>query len=276
MAVKTRISKATPDRILVAGYNLVDLVGRTSFGEMVYLLMTGSLPKGHEGDLVEAMLVCCAEHSITSPSTHVARAVANCGTNLQSAVAAGISALGENHGGAGEALARAMQEVGAGFTPAPGTDARPNPGAGARPAPTETAVLARAVIESFRQKGLRVPGIGHRLHNPDPRSVRLFELAAEWGLAGQYSRLGMEIARQVSAEAGRVLPLNVDGALACLLSDIGVHWHYAKAVFIIARSAGLSAHVVEEMETGIPFKFIPPQEVEYSGPPERPAPGITG
>lgn len=253
--VKTSISAAFADRILVKGYNVAEMAGRYSFGDLVYLLMTGELPRGREGDLVEAMLVCCAEHSITSPSTHVARAVANCGVPLQSAVAAGISALGEHHGGAGEALARAMQET-----------AAAHPGA-------DLATWGKQVRETFRQQGKRVPGLGHRLHNPDPRTVRLIELARGWGLAGRYTQLAEEIARQVSAESGRDLPLNVDGALAGLLSDIGVHWRYAKAVFVMARSAGLAVHVCEELEQGKPFKFIPPQDVEYTGPVERPLPG---
>ena len=252
---KTSISKAYPDRILVKGYSVTDLVGQRNFGDLVYLLMTGDLPAGREGDLIEAMLVCCAEHTLNSPSTHVARAVANCGVPLQSAVAAGISAIGENHGGAGEALAHAMQEVRI-----------------ANPSAT-IPDLAAQVIESFRQRGKRVPGLGHRLHNPDPRTVRLVELARQWGLAGVYTALTEEIARQVALASGKTLPINVDGALAGLLSDMGIDWRYARAVFVIARSAGLAAHVIEELESGKPFKFIAAQEITYEGPQERPLPG---
>lgn len=251
---KTAISKAYPDRILVKGFSVTELAGQRSFGDLVYLLMTGNLPDGQQGELIEAMLVCCAEHTLNSPSTHVARAVANCGVPLQSAVAAGISAIGENHGGAGEALARAIQEISA-------TSATLN-----------LEDQAALVIASFQQKGMRVPGLGHRLHNLDPRTERLVGLARQWGLAGHYIALVEEIARQVSFSSSKPLPVNVDGALAGLLSDLGINWHYAKAVFIIARSAGLAAHVVEELETGKPFKFIAATAIDYAGPEERALP----
>ena len=58
---------------------------------------------------------------------------------------------------------------------------------------------------------------------------------------------------------GRSFPLNVDGALAALISDMGIGWRYGKALFIIARTAGLAAHVHEETTTGKSFKIFPPQ-----------------
>lgn len=250
--IRTEISKAYPDRIVVKGYSLADMAGRVSFGGMVYLLMTGDLPAGHEGDLIETMLVCCAEHTVNSPSTLAARTVANCGAPVQSAIAAGISAIGEHHGGAGEALARAMQET-----------CRNHPDAG-------LSAQAAEITDIFHKRGQRVPGLGHRLHNPDPRTLRLVELARQWGMAGHYTALVEEIAGQVAKSSGKALPVNVDGALAALLSDMGVDWRYAKAIFIIARSAGLAAHVIEEMKTGSPFQFNPMREVDYGGPAERP------
>lgn len=252
--IRTEISKAYPDRIVVKGYSVAEMAGRLKFGDLVYLLMTGDLPSGRQGDLIEAMLVCCAEHTINSPSTLAARTVANCGVPVQSAIAAGISAIGEHHGGAGEALARAMQETCRNHADA------------------TLGEQAAEIVVGFRGRGQRVPGLGHRLHNPDPRTVRLVELARQWGLTGHYTELVEEIARQVAKGSAKAVPVNVDGALAGLLSDMGVDWRYAKAIFIIARSAGLAAHVIEEMESGSPLKFSPMREVDYAGPAERPLP----
>ncbi len=252
--IRTEISKAYPDRIVVKGYSVTEMAGRASFGDLIYLLMTGNLPSGRQGDLIEAMLVCCAEHTINSPSTLTARTVANCGVPVQSAIAAGISAIGEHHGGAGEALARAMQET-----------------CQAHPEATLNEQAAE-IVEGFRKRKQRVPGLGHRLHNPDPRSVRLVELARQWGLAGRYTDLVDAIAEQVASSSGTALPVNVDGTLAALLSDMGIDWRYAKAIFIIARSAGLAAHVIEEMATGSPFSFSAMREIDYCGPAERPLP----
>ena len=252
--VKTAISQLYPDRILLRGYNLAEMAGRYSLGDTLYLLFTGELPAGREGDLLEAMIVLSVEHSINAPSTHTARAVANCGVPLQSAVAAGISAIGEHHGGAGEACARLLQEA---------LRAR-------RDLPLQD-IAARIVVQC-RQEGRRLPGFGHRFHDPDPRAARLLSLATRWNLAGQHTELAQALEDALLETTGRSLPLNVDGAQAALLSDIGIDWRYAKAIFIVGRAAGLSAHVVEEMTDGRPFQFIAPVHVEYVGPAERPVP----
>lgn len=248
--VKTSISQVFPDRILVRGYDLAQMAGRYSLGDTVYLLFKGELPPGREGDLLEAMIVLSVEHSINAPSTHTARAVANCGVPLQSAVAAGVSALGEHHGGAGEACARLLQSA-------------------LQQNPPRT---AQEIVSEFRDAGRRLPGFGHRLHDPDPRAERLLALGEQWGINGPHVTLAREIEATLRAATGRSLPMNVDGAQAALLSDMGLDWRFAKAVFILGRTAGLAAHAVEEMTTGKPFQFIAPVQVEYVGPQERALP----
>ena len=248
---KTSISQVYPDRILVRGYSLADLAGQRSFGDVVYLLMTGELPTGREGDLIEAMLVMCVEHNINAPSTHTARAVANCGVPMQSAIAAGISAVGEFHDGAGEACARILQEA-----------------IQAEPAASPEQ-LAAVIATEARESGQRLPGFGHRFHDPDPRAQRLLELGDQWGISGEHVALARAMVQALKAATGRSLPINVDGALAALLSDMGIDWRYGKALFIVGRTAGLAAHVHEEMETGKPFKFAARVQTEYVGAPER-------
>ena len=120
---------------------------------MVYLLLRGELPPAGEGQLLEAMLVVMAEHSINAPSTHTARTVANCGSPLQTAVAAGISAIGEHHGGAGEQCAELLQE-----------------GVRLAAEPFDAAAVARLIVERAATDGRRLPGYGHRMHDPDPVS----------------------------------------------------------------------------------------------------------
>jgi len=253
--VTTSISKVAPDRIIVKGYNLADMPGRYQFGDVVYLLMTGDLPAGHEGDMIEAMLVATAEHSINAPAIHAARTVAGCGVPIQTAIAAGVSAIGDYHGGAGEACARILQDA-----VAQNPDLDPQ-------------TLAARLVSDFRQQKKRLPGFGHRFHTPvDPRSRRLLALAAEWELSGPHSALARAIAQELQRVSGRPLPMNVDGAMAAILSDMGVDWRFNKAVFIIARTAGLAAHVHEEMTTGKPMQFAGKRQVNYIGPPERPLP----
>lgn len=254
MSVKTSIAQLHPDRILLRGYNLVDMAASYSFGDTVYLMIMRELPPGREGDLLEAMLVMSVVHGINSPSTHTARAVANCGVPLQTAVAAGISAIGEHHGGAGEACARLLQEA---------IVAHPD---------KSVDELAIEIVANARQNKQRLPGFGHRFHNPDPRTEQLFAMADAWGISGLHVALGRSIVAELEKSTGRLLPMNVDGAIAALISDMGMNWRYGKAIFIMGRAAGLVAHVQEELTTGKPFRFIAPVDDEYVGSGERPLP----
>ena len=183
-----------------------------------------------------------------------ARAVANCGVPLQSAVAAGISAIGENHGGAGERCARLLQDAVAAEPTRPVNE------------------LAEQIVAEARAEKRRLPGFGHRLHDPDPRAVRLLTLAAQWNLSGQHTALALAIVSTLREATGRSLPLNVDGAIGALISDLGMHWRYGKAMFILGRAAGFVAHVQEELETGKPFQFASKLDVLYVGAAERPLP----
>ncbi len=254
MAVQTKIAELHADRILVRGYNLAEMAGRYSFGDTLYLLMMGELPSDHEGDLLEAMLVITAVHGINSPSTHTVRAVANCGVPIQTAVAAGVSAIGDTHGGAGEACARILQEAVA---------AQPN---------TSPAEMARQIVADARTKKQRLPGFGHRFHDPDPRAQRLLALAEKWGINGRFTTIAQAIVTELQKATGRSLPLNVDGALAALISDMGMDWRMGKAIFILGRTAGFIAHAQEELATGKPFQFINGVDVAYVGAEERPLP----
>jgi citrate synthase len=217
----------------------------------------GDLPQGREGDLLEAMLVMTAVHGINSPSTHTTRAVANCGVPLQTAVAAGISAIGEHHGGAGENCARILQEAVAIYPDLPEDE------------------LARHIVAHARSNKQRLPGFGHRIHNPDPRAQRLFMLAEKWGISGRFTALAQAIVGALFESTSRSLPLNVDGALAALISDMGLNWRNGKAIFILGRAAGLAAHAQEELIKGKPFQFIKSVDSEYVGAAERPLPPKT-
>lgn len=248
------LTDISPGRIRVRGYDLAKLAAQRSFGDLVFLLSTGELPARQEGKLIEAMLIVCVDHGLNTPSTQVARLVATCGAPLQSAVSAGISALGDHHGGAGEALAHVLQSI-------VQADQQAN-----------VISLAERVIEVFRNAGQRVPGFGHRIHSRDPRAIRLLELADGWGMSGSYTAVTRQIECRLQEQVGRPLPMNVDGALAALVLDLGLHWRYARAIFVIARSAGLAAHVMEELEHGKPMEFTFPVPVRYTGPADRDLP----
>jgi citryl-CoA lyase len=249
---RTAISEVRPGEIRVRGYDLVGLIGRRPFGDVVYLLLSGDLPKGNEGRLMDALLVSACEHSLLAPSVDAARFVASTGVPLQAAVAAGVIGLGDHHGGAVEPSADMLLE--------------------AMATGKEPGAAARTVVHRFKESGRRVPGYGHIVHDPDPRAERLLDVAADLGLAGRYVELarGFEVAtREVF---GRDLRMNIDGAMAALLLELGLDPGLGKALYVIGRSAGLVAHVYEELSRERPYRDIGWRAVRYEGPKSRPLP----
>ena len=161
---RTGIGRVRPNEILIRGYDLLELIGRRPFGDVVYLLLSGDLPEGNEGRMIDAALVAGAEHSVVAPSVAAARYVASTGVPLQAAVAAGTIGLGDYHGGAVDTAARMLLDA-----DATGPD-------------TKEAGLE--IARQFRDAKRRLPGYGHVVHAPDPRAGRLFDVAGELGFPG--------------------------------------------------------------------------------------------
>jgi len=132
---------------------------------------------------------------------------------------------------------------------------------------TETA--AREKMAEFRAKKMRVPGYGHRVHTNDPRTQRLYALAEELGVAGEYMEMAQALQRAMREALGRDLPLNVDGAIGAVLCDLHFPPELGNGFFAISRTVGLTAQVYEEMTRERPMRKISPTAQEYDGPPER-------
>ena len=242
---RTSISRVKPNEILVRGYPIEQLTRRCSFGDTVYLLLKGELPSGAEGRMVEAILVSCCEHSLASPSVDAVRFVASCGVPLQTAVAAGSAPS-------------AMSTEGR-WNPAHAFCRKPWP----RTAPPPRWVAAQ------RAAGRRLPGFGHPAHNPDPRAVTLFELADEWRIAGAHVAFARCLEDALEEDLGRRLPLNVDGAIAALICDMGIDPALGKTFFIVSRAPGYAAHAHEQATRERPFKAAGVDSISYSGPERR-------
>jgi citrate synthase len=245
---RTSISRVRPNEILVRGYPVEDLASQRSFGDVVYLLLTGELPAGRQGRLVEGILIACCEHSLASPSADAVRFVASSGVPLQTAVAAGLSSIGDVHGGAIEPCARILSAA----------------VAAARP--------AAAVLEDLKTHKRRMPGFGHPVHTQDPRTIVLLGLAEQWGLIGAHTKLAKDIELATDAVLGRHLPMNVDGAIAGLMCDMEIDPALGKAFFIIGRAPGYVAHAHEQSTAERPFKAAGIDEITYTGPARRPVP----
>jgi len=249
----TAISSISPGKIVIRGYNLIDLIGKISYGEMIYLLFTGNLPKGHEAKMIEAILVCSAEHGMATPSTNIVRSAISGGVPIQAAVASAIISLGDYHGGAIERCAEMLQ--------AHIADAREN----------GFEDTAMKIVKKSRAQKKRIMGYGHGIHQPkDPRNGKLFELMSEYGISMDHVNLAMAIENSLKEVLNKSLPLNVDGAIGAIISDLGIDWRLGKAFFFMGSSAGLTAHAYEYETTERPMRRAYTwDEVTYRGPKER-------
>jgi citrate synthase len=250
---KTAITKIEPNKVAVRGYPIDQLMGRISFGEMVYLVLKGELPTPEIGRLMDAILVSSVDHGATPPSALAARTVASGGAPLTTAIAGGIMTINQYHGGAIEGCMRVLMEL-VDYEREKGLDA-------------ETA--AREKMAEFRAKKIRVPGYGHRVHTDDPRTRRLFALASETGAAGEYIEMAHALRQAMKESLGRDLPMNVDGGIAAVLCELGFPPELGNGFFAISRTVGLTAQVYEEMTRERPMRKISPTAQAYDGPPER-------
>ena len=244
---KTAIVDAGPDHIRVKGHDILALMKTATFSDLIFLLHHDRLPSADERRLLDAILIGVADHGPGAPSCAAARLAAS--GNRQSAsaaVAAGLLTIGDEHGGAGSGcmalLLKGLERVRAG-------EAMP--------------AVARALVDAVRSKGERLPGFGHRVHSIiDPRVAVLFGLAEQTSLNGDAIRFARALEEAI-AERIKPIPLNIDGALAAILVDLGFPPLFGKLLFIIGRTAGVSAEVLEECTREKPMRITFP--VQYDG-----------
>lgn len=255
---KTSITKLEPNRIITRGYSQEDLIGNLSFTEMVYLLINGTKPSDNESKMLEAVLVSFCDHGITPPSTQVARLMASTGSPLNTCISGGIMAFGKHHAGALEQCMKLLQETvhdvnGKSVLESAETTMKSS---------KDINDLAHQIVESHLEKNLKIPGYGHRYHKEDPRAPKLIKLAQKYGFYGVHTRLALSI-QKILSERKNIL-LNVDGANAGILSDMGFNWEIGTGIFIIGRLPGLISHVQEERNEEPPFrKIIEGDEINY-------------
>src|ERR1700704_4629916 len=185
MSWQTSLTSIEPNKILVRGYPLDEMMGRLSFAEAAYLLLMGELPTAAIGRMLNAVLVSLVDHGVTPPSTLAARNVATSGAPLKDCVAAGILAFGPHHGGDIETCMRFL-DSGLALM---------------RNGRSLQQAAEQKVEECLRQN--EVPaGFGHRFHTRDPRASRLFQMALELELEGEHVRLIRAIEHILDTNAG--------------------------------------------------------------------------
>lgn len=250
---KTAVTKIEPNKIVVRGYRLDQLMGKLSYPQMIYLLIKGELPTKNVGKIIDAILVSSVDHGVTPPSCQTAVTAASTGATLNAALASGILSINQFHGGA---IEKCMETIQAAMKILREEKLSPEE-------------AAKRVVEEALANKQKIMGYGHRVHTHDPRTSRLFKLAEEYGISGKFIELSKQIRIALKNQTGRDLPINVDGAIAAVLCELNIPGELANAFFIMARLPGLVAHIYEERCRYKPMRKIDFSAAEYDGPEER-------
>jgi citrate synthase len=233
---QTSLGVSTVDSIALLGQDLSgELIGRVSFGELAYRLITLTQPTPQQVRVFEAVLVALADHGFTPTAIAARLTYLSAPDAIQGALAAGLLGGGSRFLGVSEDtgafLAGALATATTPPTTADGCD-----------------VLARAAIEARRAAGGRIPGLGHHLHkNGDPRTPALIAIARAEGCYGPHLMLLEAVGRVAPAVLGRPLPLNGAGVCGAMLADLGLPTPMLRGVVLLARCAGLLGHLAEEI-----------------------------
>ncbi|MEK7084394.1 MAG: citryl-CoA lyase [Patescibacteria group bacterium] len=240
----TAITDVQAEKECIRGYDLQELIQKKSFVETIFLLLRGELPNENETRMLNAIFTAAIDHGPGTASGMTVRIVAAAKNSLHTSVAAGILAMGERHGSSIEGAAKFFQEH-----------------------------IGEQDIESWikkmKERKERVPGYGHAVLTHDRRADGMFTMARETGFYGRHCLFAVEVGEILNTASSKKLPMNVDGAMAAILSDMGFPWDIMKGFFIIARVPGLVAHAYEEMTEGDGLRRLAEDDVHYTGQKER-------
>lgn len=246
---KSSITKIGPGKIRVRGYDITEIMDKLSYAETVFLVLKGELPTKAEAEIMRAILVSSVDHGCLPHSVIGARNTMAGGNSINAAIAAGVLVIGDNHGGAIEKSAKILQEWAA--------------------KEGDINQIAVDLVDWLSENKMRMPGYGHLIHDVDPRTVKLFKLAKKHGFAGRHLELCKAVEDALAEKLGRRLPINIDGGIAAVISDMGFDWRLGKGFFIISRVPGLLAHAYEEMTREKPMRVVGKTDYVYDGPDDR-------
>ncbi len=221
------------------------------FSKVLCAAMAGNAARGAgRARMLEACAVACADHGVTPPSAQATVLAASVRAAFEMAMASGVGAITDVHGGAGAQAARFFAEC---------AELAEREGLAPRAA-------AERLIAERIGSGQRIEGLGHRLHTRDPRRDVLWRLARKTGVAGPCVAISQVAEEAFKAVKGTSLPVNVDGAIGAIVADMQLDPRLAKVLFMTGRLVGLAAHYFEEVATQPPMRRIDFSAAVYTGP----------
>jgi citrate synthase len=244
------MGSSTAGQIIVRGLDLVeDLIGKVSLGDMAFLELKGRLPTARESVVFNALAVTLVEHGMTPSAIATRLTYFGAPESVQGAVAAGLLGIGDRFGGSVEEAARTLQEALGGA------------GEGA-----DLDEMARQIVASHKERKRPIAGLGHPIHKPaDPRTAKLFALAAENGFSGRFVRLMEAISLEASRAHSRELPVNATGAIGAIASELDIPWQVSRGLAVMARAIGLVGHIQEELNDPLSAEIWSRIDEESSG-----------
>lgn len=235
---RTKISQHKEGKLYVRGQSLKELIQKNTFTEVIFLLLKGEMPSEKEAKMLDAILVASAEHGVEAPSAFVPRVIASVGNPINAALAAGILSIGEWHGGAVEKCAQLLQSE----------------------------KSAQEIVADAIKNQEKLAGYGHKIYkDKDPRTEAIFNKAKELGLSQKYIDKAIAVGGEFEKQSGKKLPINIDGAIAAIISELGFDWRLGKAIFVLGRLPGMIAHAHEEIVNEKPYRRLEEEDVEYIG-----------
>jgi citrate synthase len=219
-----------------------------NLGDFAFLQLTGKTATPQQSAMFNAILITLVEHGMTPSAIAARMTYAGAPESLQAAVAAGLCGLGSVFVGSMEGACRMLSEALPYGTKHDDLDR-----------------LAHDTVAAWRARGASLPGIGHPLHKPvDPRTPRLFGLAAQNGLSGDYVKLMQLIGAEAERVSGKSLPINATGAIGAICCEFGFPWRIVRGFGVMARAIGLVGHLLEEGERPMAFELWQRVEDEAS------------
>lgn len=246
--MQSELSTYSAESVTFRGEDLTeDLMGELDFGGTVLLMVTGDRPTEGEVRIVNAILDSLMVHGVT-PHAIAARMTYLSEPSIQGAVASGLLGVGSQFVGSMQECSEVLQAIERDDDPA-------------------TAV--EEAVVTYREAGDPFPGIGHPFHEPvDPRAQRLFDIAAEEGIAGPHIEHLSAVQDAFEDLTGKRLVINVTGAIAAVSADLGLPPVAARGLAVISRAAGLVAEIVEEDQSPVAGDIwgLVEEEMTYVGP----------
>lgn len=240
MKIKTSITQIKGGKEVIRGKKLEDLVKKHTFSQSIFLLFTGRMPKKNEARMFDAVLTSAIDHGPAVASALSARLSASAVNDVHASLAAGVLGFGQRHGVAIQGAMEFLCVVA-----------------------HDTEVTPAEIVAEYKEAKQRIPGYGHRVLTKDHRSTTLLALAKKEKMFGEHCQVAVLVEKELNKQSSKPLPLNIDGAMAAVLSDMGFSPQQGVSVFLAARVPGLLAHICEEISQDGGLLRLEESEIDF-------------